>query len=199
MRKVRMTVAIAALGLAALWARASAEEAVIRVGAIDAVLTIPADVEKPPVVLMIAGSGSTDHDGNGPQIKPATLKKLSEQLVARRIATLRYDKRGAGGWKPEFGRAEDFRFKDYVDDAAALVNYLRGSGKFSKVVLVGHSEGGLVAILTARRVPVDRLVLLATSARRQGDLLKAQLEKSLAPEMSKPVAKAIDDIMSGQI
>jgi hypothetical protein len=68
--------------------------------------------------LLIAGSGSTDHDGNGPQVKPATLKKLSEQLVARKIATLRYDKRGAGGWKPEFGRPEDFRFKDYVEDAA---------------------------------------------------------------------------------
>jgi len=187
------------LGLFAMAANASAEETKIRVGAIDAVLTVPPDVERPPVVLLIAGSGSTDHDGNGPQIKPATLKKLSEQLVARKIATLRYDKRGAGGWKPEFGRPEDFRFKDYVDDAAALVNYLRSSGKFSKVILVGHSEGGLVAILTARRVPVDRLVLLVTAARRQGDLLKAQLEKTLAPDLYKPMADAIDGIMSGQI
>ncbi len=105
------------LSLCGMAASASAEEAKIRVGAIDAVLTIPPDVERPPVALLIAGSGSTDHDGNGPQIKPATLKKLSEQLVARNIATLRYDKRGAGGWKPEFGRPEDFRFKDYVDDA----------------------------------------------------------------------------------
>src|ERR1700686_2403639 len=149
---------------------ASAEKTRIRAGAIAAVLTAPPEVERPPVVLLIAGSGSTDHDGNGPQIKPATLKKLSEQLVARGIATLRYDKRGAGGWKPEFGRPEDFRFKDYVDDAAALVNYLRSSGKFPRLVLVGHSEGGLVAILTVRRVPVDRLVLLATATLRQGDL-----------------------------
>jgi alpha-beta hydrolase superfamily lysophospholipase len=166
MRAGTVAVTFAILGLFAVTLNASAEETSIRVGAIDAVLTIPSDVERPPVALLIAGSGTTDHDGNGPQIKPATLKKLAEQLAARKIATLRYDKRGAGGWKPEFGRPEDFRFKDYVDDAAALVNYLRGSGKFSKVVLVGHSEGGLVAILTARRVPVDRLVLLATAARR---------------------------------
>jgi hypothetical protein len=178
---------------------ACAEESRVTVGAIDAYLTIPPGVERPPVALLIAGSGSTDHDGNGPQIKPATLKKLSEQLLARNIATLRYDKRGAGGWKAAFGRPEDFRFKDYVDDAVALVNYLRGSGKFSKVVLVGHSEGGLVAILAAPRVPVDRLVLLATAARRQGDLLKAQLEKQLAPDLFAPVAKAIDAIMAGQI
>jgi uncharacterized protein len=196
----RLFRAIALLALAlAISASASAEETKIRVGPIDAWLTTPSDVERPPVALLIAGSGSTDHDGNGPQIKPATLKKLAEQLGALKIATLRYDKRGAGGWKPEFGRPEDFRFKDYVDDAAALVDYLRNSRKFSRVVVVGHSEGGLVAILTARRVPVDRLVLLVTAARRQGDLLKAQLEKTLDPEAREPFVKAIDAIMAGQI
>ena len=192
--------ALVIAGFCAAMASASAEETNIRIGNIDAVLTTPPDVERPPVALLIAGSGSTDHDGNGPQAKPATLKKLSEQLAARKIATLRYDKRGAGGWKPEFGKPEDFRFRDYVDDAAALVNYLRSSGKFPRVVLVGHSEGGLVAILTARRVPVDRLVLLVTAARRQGDLLKAQLErKQIPPDVLQPIVKAIDSIMSGQI
>ncbi|UFX45275.1 lysophospholipase [Bradyrhizobium sp. 41S5] len=180
-------------------ASAAADESRLRIGAIDAVLTVPPDIAKPPVALLIAGSGSTDHDGNGPQLKPATLKKLSEQLVARGIATLRYDKRGAGEWKKEFGRPEDFRFKDYVGDAAALIEYLRGSGKFAHVAVVGHSEGGLVAILAAQRVPVDRLVLLATAARKQGDLLKVQLEKQLPPDKFAPIGKAIDDIMAGQI
>jgi pimeloyl-ACP methyl ester carboxylesterase len=200
MRARIVVAALAILSLCGVTASARAEEAKIRIGAIDAVLTTPPDVERPPVVLLIAGTGSTDHDGNGPQIKPATLKKLSEQLVARKIATLRYDKRGAGGWKSEFGRPEDFRFKDYVDDAAALVNYLRGSGKFSQVTVAGHSEGGLVAILTARRVPIDRLVLLVTAARRQGDLVKAQLEKKqIPPDVLQPIVNAIDAIMAGQI
>jgi uncharacterized protein len=196
---MRTALAAIALLLAAFAANASAEESKVTVGAIDAVLTTPAGVEKPPVALLIAGSGSINHDGNGPQMKPATLKKLSDQLVARNIATLRYDKRGAGGWKPQFGKPEDFRFKDFVTDACALVKYLHDSGKFSKVILVGHSEGGLVAILAAQQQPVDRLVLLATAARRQGDLLKAQLEKKLSPEAYEPVAKAIDAIMAGQI
>jgi len=196
--RVRALLLALALLICALATNASAGESRVRIGAIDALLTVPADVERPVVALLIAGSGSTDHDGNGPQIKPATLKKLSEQLVARKIATLRYDKRGAGGWKPEFGRAEDFRFKDYVDDAVALVDHLRAGGKFSKIVLVGHSEGGLVAILTAARVPVDRLILLATAARKQGDLLKAQMEKKLSADAFAPVAKAIDAIMAGE-
>ncbi|MEN3349978.1 MAG: uncharacterized protein V7632_3613 [Bradyrhizobium sp.] len=193
-----MRAIVTLLLLLAALTRASADEERIRVGPIDAVLTIPADVPKPPVALLIAGSGSTDHDGNGPQLKPATLKKLSEQLVARGIATLRYDKRGAG-WKKEFGRPEDFRFKDFVDDAAKLIEYLRGSGKFSRIAVVGHSEGGLVALLAIQRAPVDRLVLLATAARKQGDLLKAQLQKQLPPDQYEPIAKAIDTIMAGQI
>jgi len=196
---MRTLLAAFTLLVVAFAANASAEESKITVGAIEAILTLPAGIEKPPVALLIAGSGSTDHDGNGPQMKPATLKKLSDQLVARNIATLRYDKRGAGGWKAEFGKPEDFRFKDYVEDASALANYLRSSGKFSKIVLVGHSEGGLVAILTAQKQTVDRLVLLATAARKQGDLLKAQLEKKLSPEAYAPIAKAIDAIMAGQI
>jgi uncharacterized protein len=187
---------IAALTCASACA-ASAEESNIRVGPIDAVLTMPANVERPPVALLIAGSGSVDRDGNGPQLKPATLKKLAEDLAAHGIASLRYDKRGAKGWKPAFGRPEDFRFKDYVDDAASLVDFLRG--KFARIVLVGHSEGGLVAILTARKAPVDRLVLLVTSARKQGDLLKAQLEKKLPPQKFEPIARAIDNIMAGQV
>jgi uncharacterized protein len=200
MRKCRPIVALALLSLFGAITNASGNETQVRVGNLDAVLTTPPDVERPPVALLIAGSGSTDHDGNGPQAKPATLKKLAEQLAEQKIATLRYDKRGAGGWKPEFGRPEDFRFKDYVDDAVSLVNYLRSSGKFARVVVIGHSEGGLVAILTARQVQIDRLVLLVTAARRQGDLLKAQLERrQVPPDILGPVLKAIDDIMAGQI
>jgi uncharacterized protein len=187
------------LAIVAFTAAAVADESKLRVGAIDAWLSTPEGVEQPPVALLIAGSGSTDHDGNGPQVKPATLKKLSEALVARGIAALRYDKRGAGGWKPDYGKPEDFRFKDYVDDAAALVGHLRASAKFSKVIVIGHSEGGLVGILTARRIPVDKLVLLAVAARKQGDLLKAQLEKKLSPETFAAAAKAIDAIMGGEI
>src|SRR5271169_2640657 len=200
MRVQALIGALAIVSLCGATTGASGEEAGIRVGNIDAVLTTPADAERPPVALLIAGSGSTDHDGNGPQVKPATLKKLAEQLAARKIATLRYDKRGAGGWKPQFGRPEDFRFKDYVDDAAALVTHLRSSGKFARVVVVGHSEGGLVAILAARREPIDRLVLLATAARKQGDLLKAQLERKQIPaDVLAPILRAIDSIMAGQI
>src|ERR1700730_4852482 len=197
--RIRAAALTCFLAMMAFAGAAIADESRIRVGAIDAWLSTPSGPEQPPVALLIAGSGSTDHDGNGPQVKPATLKKLSDALVARGIATLRYDKRGARGWKGDFGKPEDFRFTDYVDDATALVTHLRASAKFSKVIVIGHSEGGLVGILAARRIPVDKLVLLAVAARKQGDLLKAQLEKKLPPDKFAPIAKAIDGIVGGDI
>ena len=178
---------------------ASAEETRLRVGAIDATLTVPAQTARPPAALLIAGSGPTDRDGNGPQIKPATLKKLSDALVARGIATLRYDKRGANGWKPEFGKIEDFRFRHFADDAAALIAHLRNGDQFSRIAVIGHSEGGLVGTLAANLAPVDRLVLLAAAARRQGDLLKEQLARQVTPETLQPLAAGIDAIMAGRI
>ena len=58
--------AIALLTLAfSMTVNASAEETKIRLGAIEAVLAIPPDIQHPPVALLIAGSGSTDRDGNG--------------------------------------------------------------------------------------------------------------------------------------
>src|ERR1700761_3084792 len=110
MRRCNLVIAVGFLSLTGTMPPASAVETRVRVGTLDAILAMPADVDRPPVALLIAGSGSTDHDGNGPQAKPATLKKIAEQLAERKIATLRYDKRGAGGWKPEFGKPEDFRF-----------------------------------------------------------------------------------------
>ena len=83
MRKCRLMVALALLSLCCAMTKASADETQVRVGNLDAFLTIPPGVEKPPVALLIAGSGSTDHDGNGPQAKPATLKKLAAQLAAQ--------------------------------------------------------------------------------------------------------------------
>lgn len=183
---------------AASLAVAEARESAVRIGAIDAVLHLP-EGARPPIALLIAGSGPTDRDGNGPRLSPATLKKLAAALAARGIASLRYDKRGAGPWKTEFGRFEDFRFSHFVDDAAALLRFVAEDGRFRSIAVIGHSEGGLVAILAAQRVAVDRLVLLTTAGRRQGDLLKAQLQRQLAPPAYAPIAAAIDAIMAGRI
>ena len=175
--------ALLALLILGLTVSVQARETTVRVGAIEGTLLIPDNVERPPVAVLIAGSGPTDRDGNGPTINPATLKKLAQQLALRSIASLRYDKRGSRTWDSTFGSPEDFRFAHFVDDAAAFAAHLRADGRFAKLILIGHSEGALVACLATQRLPIDGVVLLSGPSRRQGDIIKEQL---------KPRVKAAD-------
>ena len=71
-----------------------------------------------PVVLIIAGSGPTDREGNNPLIpgRNDSLKMLGEGLVAKGIASVRYDKRGIAASAKAGSREDDLRFEHYVDD-----------------------------------------------------------------------------------
>jgi pimeloyl-ACP methyl ester carboxylesterase len=178
---------------------ALAGETTVRVGAIEGTLLVPDGADRPQVALLIAGSGPTDRDGNGPTSKPATLKKLAEQLALQGIASLRYDKRSSRGWSAAFGKLEDFRFTHFVEDAVAFATHLRADDRFSKLILIGHSEGVLVASLAAQRLPVDAVVMLSGTSRRQGDIIKEQFAKRLPPDVLDPIAKAIDRLMAGEI
>src|ERR1035438_10283842 len=87
-------------------------------GVLYGTLEVPASQPPFPVVLMIAGSGPTDRDGNSSmfQGKNDSLKMLAEDLAARGIASLRSDKRLIGESKITGFKEEDLRFDTYVDD-----------------------------------------------------------------------------------
>jgi uncharacterized protein len=176
-----------------------ASEIAVKVGAIDGVLVLPDGINRPPVALLIAGSGPTDRDGNGPKLNAATLKKLADRLGEEGIGTLRYDKRGARGWNPAFGDPENFRFSHYVDDAVALIEHLRARQEFSNIFVIGHSEGALVGIHAGTRCGFDGLALLTATSRRTGDLMKEQTSKLVAPEVAEPIVRALDRMMAGEI
>jgi predicted alpha/beta hydrolase len=85
-----------------------------------------------PVVLLIAGSGPTDMNGNSMQlgIQPNTLKLIAEGLAKKGIATVRFDKRGiassVAAAKDEFS----LRFDDYVNDVRLWIDKLAGDRRF---------------------------------------------------------------------
>ena len=124
-------------------------------------LIVPANA-RPPVVLIIAGSGPTDRDGNTPLLpgKNNALRYLAEGLAERGIASLRYDKRGIGG-SGMGGLPTDLRFEHYVDDAIAWGKKLLADRRFSSVTIIGHSEGSLIAMLAAPRIPATKTVSIA--------------------------------------
>src|SRR5437773_7512676 len=106
-----------------------------------------------PVAVIIAGSGPTDRNGNSLMgIRPNSYAQLAWRLAERGIATLRYDKRVFPGTK---GTVDISRLTldDFAADARAAAESLARDGRFSPVVLLGHSEGSALGVLF---VPINQ-------------------------------------------
>jgi pimeloyl-ACP methyl ester carboxylesterase len=133
----------------------------------------PANFKKIPVALIIAGSGPTDRDGNNPSMKNNSLKMLASALANKGIASLRYDKRGIAKSSPAGKSEADLRFDDLVDDARGWVALLKADKRFSKVIIIGHSEGSLIGMMAAKEA--NQFISLAGAGQSADLILKKQL------------------------
>lgn len=118
-------------------------------GLLSGTLAMPNNAQgKIPVVLIIAGSGPVDRNGNSAKLGLATdtYKQIAAALGKNGIASLRYDKRMVGESSGPT-KEDDLKFDDYTDDAIGFVKMLKEDDRFSKVIVLGHSEGSLVGIL----------------------------------------------------
>src|SRR5947209_15392310 len=135
-----------------------------------------------PVVLIVPGSGPTDRDGNNPLgVTGAPYRLLAEALAERGVSTLRADKRGMFGSKAAIAEANAVTLGDYAADAHEWAEALRARTGARCVWLLGHSEGGLVA-LTAAQQPrgLCGLILVASAGRKLGSILREQLNANAA-------------------
>ena len=141
-------------------------------------LTLPAGVERPPIAVIVAGSGPTDRNGNqGPGLRTNTYALLAWGLARAGIGSLRYDKRVLPATKGQVILPE-MTFDDFANDVAAAVAAVRGD--YPKVFVIGHSEGGSLGIRAATRgVTVDGLVLVSTPGRAMTAILHEQLSRQL--------------------
>jgi pimeloyl-ACP methyl ester carboxylesterase len=155
-------------------------------GVVAGTLRLPAGEGKAPVVLIIAGSGPTDRDGNSAMIpgRNDSLRMLAEALAQAGFASVRYDKRGIGASKAAPMDESQLRFDTYVDDAAAWIAKLRADQRFSTVAVIGHSEGALIGMLAAERAGAAAYVSLAGVAEGPGALLRKQLAGKLPPPLA---------------
>jgi pimeloyl-ACP methyl ester carboxylesterase len=154
---------------------ASAEAALIEEewteGHLSGTFTRPAQMMKRgPAALIIAGSGPTLRDGNAD-----TYKLIAAGLAANRIRSLRYDKRGVGKSRLLVTREDDLVIQALADDVVLAAASLARRDDVSSVILVGHSEGALLAILAAAKVQVAGIILLAGIGRPLDVVLREQL------------------------
>ena len=162
------------------------------------VLVAPNMDSKIPVVLLIAGSGPTDKDGNSVHLggKSDYLKQLSENLNANNIAVLRYDKRGVGQ-STTSKKQDQLVLDDFAEDAVAWIRFLKNDSRFSRVIVAGHSEGALVGIIASLKEKPDAFISLAGPGFQLDKLLKAQLKTTLPPDDFKISSAIIDSIKAG--
>ena len=171
-------------------------------GGLHGTLARPADLVRGPAVLIVAGSGPTDRDGNGPGPNPFlrtdSYRKLAEGLAADGILSLRYDKRGVGESRGLVTREDDVVFDTFISDAVTALQSLQKRSDVSSVVIAGHSEGGLIALAASARVPVAGLVLLTTPGRTYLTLLRAQLKGQLPPDLDASANAILDSLAAGK-
>lgn len=137
---------------------------------------------KAPVVLIVPGSGPTDRDGNNPLgVAAAPYRLLAEGLANKGVSTVRIDKRGLFGSKSAVTDPNKVTLSDYAEDVHHWVAAIRDRTGTSCVWVLGHSEGGLVALVAAQE-PKDicGVILVSTPGRKLGDVLREQLKANPA-------------------
>lgn len=116
---------------------------------LEGTLTLPKpSIKKPPVVLLISGSGPQDRDQSFASHK--TFLVLSDYLTRNGIAVLRYDDRGFGQSKGNFAEGTT---ADFATDVLSAIDYLkkRQDIDIKKIGLIGHSEGAIIAPMVANK------------------------------------------------
>ena len=144
-----------------------------------------------PVVLIIAGSGPTDRNGNNSMMINNSLQYLAEGLTEMGISSLRFDKRGIGESVEAGLKEEDLRFETYINDVISWVSFLKNEKKFSDVIICGHSEGALIGMIASKLSSVDKYISLAGAGLPAADIIRNQLENQ--PPMVKDAAFPILD------
>ena len=118
-------------------------------------LTLPEGCSrKTPVLVMVTGSGLQNRDEEIFEHKPFAV--IADALARAGIATLRYDDRGFG---ESTGDAVSCTTEDLKNDALAGIKLLRE--RFDRVGVIGHSEGGTIALMLAAEKQADFIVSLA--------------------------------------
>ncbi|AYC33268.1 alpha/beta fold hydrolase [Pseudomonas cavernae] len=169
-------------------------------GELHGTLLLPKSPEAVPVALLIAGSGPTDRNGNNPDGgHNDSLKRLAQALAKHGIASVRYDKRGVAASRAATPDERDLSVEQYVADAVAWSHQLKADPRFARLILIGHSEGALIASLAAEKAGADALVSLAGSSRPIDQVLHEQLQFRLPPPLLARSDALLASLKAGQV
>lgn len=153
--------------------------------------------ENCPLVIIVAGSGPTDRDGNNKLgIKAQPYKILADSLSNYNIATFRYDKRAIG--ESTKVKEVNLRFEHYVSDVVKIVEYFQKNHKFSKIYILGHSEGALIGAIASSMCNVNGFISASGTSKPAYEILKQQLSTNKEIDQ-KELDRVLNELKQGRV
>lgn len=151
--------------------------------------------KKTNLVILIAGSGPTDRDGNQKGLTNNSLKLLAEALANNGIAVYSYDKRIFA--QIASGKLDEasLSFDNFIDDAKAVLLFFKNQKKYHSITIAGHSEGSLIGMVAADG-NADGYISIAGAGRPIDEVLLEQIGKQ-APFLKEEVQKNLEILKSG--
>jgi pimeloyl-ACP methyl ester carboxylesterase len=151
--------------------------------------------KKLSLVILIAGSGPTDRNGNQMGLANNSLKLLAEALANNGIAVYSYDKRIFAQMASGKLDEASLSFDNFIDDAKAVIQYFKNQKKYHNITVAGHSEGALIGMVAANG-NADAYISIAGAGRPIDEVLLEQIGKQ-APFLKEEVQKNLETLKSG--
>jgi len=129
------------------------------------------------LVILIAGSGPTNRNGNQVGTQNNSLKFLAEGLAQNGIAVFSYDKRIFAQIINKTFDEKNLSFEDFINDAKDVIAYYKSQKKYSKIIIAGHSEGSLIGMVAANGT-ADGFISLAGAGRPIDEVISEQIAKN---------------------
>lgn len=149
------------------------------------------------LVVIHAGSGPTDRNGNQPSMHNDSLKLLAEGLAERGLAVLAIDKRGVGQSVMSIDERA-LRPSTFIADLVAWAEWAGAHNPDWRVHLLGHSEGALFAKAAAVQADAASVISLAGAGRPIGVVLREQTEGKRPGEIGEDFERILSSLEAGR-
>ncbi len=159
-------------------------------------LYLPNSAGPHPLVVLIAGSGPTDRNGNQPRMTNNSLAFLAEGLAQKNIAVYSYDKRIIALMSNPHFNERDLVFEDFIRDASTVIRHFQKDSRFNRVIPAGHSEGSLIGMVAAAQTHANAFISIAGAGNCIDVVLEEQINKQ-APILSDDLKKSLKTLKQG--
>lgn len=178
MIRIITSLVVCLFGIAVAFAQVNSEEITIYNQAIQLPGTLSYTSKNTPLIIWVHGSGTVDRNGNQPaqNVKSNYIKQFRDAINKENIAFFSYDKRTANKNNREF--LKDVQIIDFTLDVKEVVHHFKKEKIFSEIILIGHSQGSLIAMLASEKI--DKYISLAGTGETIDKTIVKQIHKNNA-------------------